>query len=176
MVWFLSFAVIVTAVAAISDTRTGLIPNRITLPVIGIAPVFHAIAASHLGLRAALYAALLSIGGMFLCAVIPFFCFRAGAMGGGDVKLLAAIGALCLPSIGIEAEAYGFCAGAFIAGAKLAYEGRLLKTLGGGLRRSANFVLPFHHRFTIPPDTFTWFRLGPALFLGTALAVFLHSR
>ena len=50
-------------------------------------------------------------------------------MGGGDVKLLAMVGAFVGPTIGIEIELYAFVLTALFAGARLAYQGQLLKVL-----------------------------------------------
>jgi prepilin peptidase CpaA len=51
-------------------------------------------------------------------------------MGGGDLKLFAAIGALLQPLLGIEAEAYALFTAAIIALANLAYRGSLFRVLG----------------------------------------------
>lgn len=77
-------------VAAVGDVRTRIIPNRLNLAVALLAPVWW-IAIGYSG-----HAMLLQIG--LSAAVLAVFaaCFAIGMMGGGDVKLLAAL-ALWLP-------------------------------------------------------------------------------
>jgi len=86
-----------TAVAAVTDSRTGLIPNWLTLPALALAP---ALQLAHGGSDALVH----SLCGIAACAVIPLVLFRLGAMGGGDVKLLGAIGGLLGPLAGLELQ------------------------------------------------------------------------
>ena len=60
-----------------------------------------------------------------MCGVVPWLCWRSGTFGGGDVKLLAAVGAVCLPKIGVTIEFDAMIVGALFAFARLAYDGRL---------------------------------------------------
>ncbi len=95
-------------------------------------------------------------------------------MGGGDLKLFAAIGALCQPMIGIEAEMYAFVVAAVVAPARLAYQGRLLEVLKNSLSLLLNPLRSKQARQEVPPEMMTWFRLGPAVFVGTAGALVAH--
>jgi prepilin peptidase CpaA len=88
-------------IAAITDLRTGLIPNRLTVPVLVLAIAGHGLALGWDG-------ACLALLGALICGATPFLFHRLGAMGGGDVKLFAAIGALVGPSIGFDVEARTF--------------------------------------------------------------------
>ena len=177
---FLIAAALMTTVAAWTDARTGHIPNWLTLSPLGLAPLAHAaFAASHGGghaAREALIAAAYSVVGALVCALVPLFLYRASAIGGGDVKLLAALGAICMPMLGIEAELYGFVAAALIAPARLAYEGKLFATLGNTMHLVANPLLPKAKRRTIDPASMTWFRMGPAIMVGTLGAVVANWR
>src|SRR5262245_14130751 len=114
---YLPFAAVgVSAAAAVWDWKTGSIPNGLTLGALIAAPFTHlAIGWSQMNLQAGLYRGCFSLLGALLCALIPLLLYRLSAMGGGDVKLLAAIGALCLPMMGIEAELYGFVLAVLIA-------------------------------------------------------------
>jgi prepilin peptidase CpaA len=89
-------------------------------------------------------------------------------MGGGDVKLFAAIGALCGVTDGLRAESYSLVAALVVAPAYLAYRGTLLRTLGQSLALVVNAFRPAHARRRVPAELMTWFRLGPAIFAGTA--------
>src|SRR5687767_10166147 len=93
-------AVGLAAAAAITDWRTGRIPNWLTLPPLVAAPVAYVAAAGLDGL-------LPSLLGMLVCGAPPYILFRRGAMGGGDVKLLAAVGAVAGISVGLEGQLLG---------------------------------------------------------------------
>jgi prepilin peptidase CpaA len=112
--------------------------------------------------------------GALLCILVPAFMYWRGAIGGGDLKLFAAIGALCHPMDGLEMETYAFIAAALIAPAKLAYSGQLFQTLGRSLALVTNPFRKAENRKEIPPEMMTWFRLGPAIFVGAAATVLLH--
>ncbi len=166
-----------TAVAAWIDRRTGEIPNVVSLAPLAAAPIAHAIAAGlRGGFDAAIQGAGASILGALLCAIVPFSLYRAGAMGGGDVKTLAAVGALMRPLAGIEAELYACLAGAILASGKLAYEGKLFKVLGNTLSLAVNPLLPKNKRREVSPEMLTWTRFGPAIFAGTLVAAVTRWR
>ena len=92
------------------------------------------------------------------------------------MKLFAALGALLQPLIGFEAQTYAFVAAALIAPARLAYEGKLLKTLKNTVFLVANPFMPKDKRRTVDQEMMSWFRMGPAIFLGTAVAALMHWR
>jgi prepilin peptidase CpaA len=68
--------------AAVTDIRARLIPNAVPL-VVATAGVVHAILGGGLAPAAVVAAALFALG---------FVAFALGVMGGGDAKLLAAVG------------------------------------------------------------------------------------
>ena len=88
-------ALAVCAGAGFTDALSGHIPNWLTLPPLAAAPTVYLVT---LGPRAAAFSLLAAI----VCALVPYLMFRKGAAGGGDVKLLAAVGALAGASFGIE--------------------------------------------------------------------------
>lgn len=174
---FLVAAAIVTAIAAWIDYRTGHIPNWLTLGPLAAAPVAHAAVASLMGRSDGALSALgLSLLGALVCGIVPLLLFRIDAIGGGDVKLLAAVGALCGPLLGIEAELYGFLTAAVLAPARLAYEGKLLRVLGNTAAMAMNPLLPRARRREIAPEMLTKVRFGPAIFAGVLVAVLLQWR
>lgn len=86
--WLL--AIIFSVAAAVTDLRWRRIPNWLTYPAVPIAIALHwKIAGAH--------AALLSLGGAALgfAILIPFMLL--GGLGGGDCKLVAALGAFFEP-------------------------------------------------------------------------------
>ena len=141
--------VAVTAVAAWYDLKTGHIPNWVTLGPLAVAPV-------------AWLAFGWSVGGSF----------RAGAL----AAQWSIVGAICQWVIGIEAEFYAFIAAALFAPARLAWEGKLLKTLGNTFVLVANPFLPKAKRKEIPSEAMTSLRFGPAIFAGALIATILHWR
>lgn len=172
----LILAVAIALLAAVLDWRKGEIPNWLTLPALVVGPVLHFAASLKMGTNAAASEAGISIAGAILCAVVPMLLYRQNAIGGGDVKLFAAIGALCQPMVGIEAEMYGFLAAAVVAPVRLAYEGKLFRTMKNALYVAMNPILPKEKRQEIEPEAMSWFRLGPAIFVGTLLTALLHWR
>ena len=80
----------VLIIAAVTDYRWGKIYNWLTLPAIGVGLVFWLIAGltgHDQGIGASLFA--------FACGLVPFgFMALRGWLGGGDAKLMAAVGAL----------------------------------------------------------------------------------
>jgi prepilin peptidase CpaA len=116
-----------------------------------------------------------AIAGAVLCSLAPGLMYWKGGMGGGDLKLFAALGALCQPMIGIEAEMYAFVAAALIAPARLAYEGRLFAVLKNSFALLLNPLRSAKNKRVVPPEMMTWFRLGPAVFVGMLATLVVHS-
>jgi len=173
---FLVVATLAAAIAAAWDLKTGRIPNWLTLGgvALGVAGhLVHGFVGSDA--RAALHGALLSVAGALFCSIAPLALYWKGGIGGGDLKLFAALGALCHPMLGIECQIYALAVAAVAAPARLAYEGRLFAVLGGSLALLINPLLPRERRRVVPPEMMTWFRLGPAIFAGTLLTLVAHG-
>lgn len=172
---FLIAALVVTAIAAVFDWRKGEIPNWVTLGSLALGLVGHA-ATGFLagGLKGSGAELLRAFVGAVACSLVPLLLYKLGALGGGDLKLLAGLGALLGPMLGIEAELYGFVAAAIYAPARLAYEGKLLRTLGNTAALAANPVLPKAKRREITPEMMTWLRFGPPLFVGMAVTAVVN--
>jgi prepilin peptidase CpaA len=169
-------AICVTAIAAYSDHRTGLIPNWLTFGALVGGVLGHLAQGSwQQGLASGLTQAGLSLGGVALCSAAPALMFLKGGMGGGDVKLFAALGALCHPLLGIEAQLLSFSVLALLLPAQLAYRGQLLRTLRGALALVINPLLPEARRRPLPEQASTWVRLGPAICAGTLITAALHG-
>ncbi len=178
MIYFLGAAVAVAFLAAVIDWRTGEIPNWLTFgPLFGGVIGHVAYDAAHGASGAeALQSGGISLFGALACAVIPLILYRQDGIGGGDVKLLAALGAIVGWRHGLEAEMCSFFAAGLLAPARLAYEGKLFRTLKNTVLLAVNPPLPQKKRRPIEPALLTWFRFGPPIFLGTALAAYLHWR
>lgn len=154
----------IALVAALSDGRTGRIPNWLTLPPLAAAPLAYLLLQGPGALGA-------SILGAVCCGAVPFFLFTRGAIGGGDVKLFAAIGAVAGARLGIEVELLSLGLAAGHAFARLAWEGKLVRTLLNSFWIAVNVVLPRRRRRDIPPELMSTVRMGGAVLAATLLAV-----
>jgi len=169
-------AIAVAALAGITDWRRGEIPNWLTYGALVLGPMLHVgrMLAAHETMDAALTEGGYSVVGALVCVIVPAMMYRQGAIGGGDLKLLAGIGAMLQTMMGIEAEMYGFFAAALVAPAVLAYQGKLISTLKNSVAIFANLFLPKAKQRRVEESALSWFRLGPALFFGVALTAYLH--
>ena len=166
-------------VAAALDVRTGLIPNTLTLGGLGVGLVLHVAVhlvdlASNGVVSAALAGVLNAFLGVVTCGLAPYLLFRVDAIGGGDVKLLAAVGAFVGPMLGLEIELSAFIAMALFSPVRLAYEGKLLGVLSNTLVLIANPFLPKQRRREVPRELMTAFKFAPAVFVANAAVVAAH--
>jgi len=169
-------AIAVAVIGAVLDWRKGEIPNWLTLPALALAPFIHVGRYLYVkeSAETALYQGAYSLCGAAVCAVVPLLLFRQSALGGGDVKLFVTLGAILHPMLGVEAQMYGFFAGAILAPARLAYEGKLLLTVKNAFSIGANFFLPKARQKNVDATALSWFRLGPAILVGVLLTAYLH--
>jgi prepilin peptidase CpaA len=158
-----------SAAAAITDLRSGHIPNGLTLPLFAIGPAV-ALAEAHQRGAALAPAALASLLGVLVCGAVPYLLFRLGGMFGGDVKLLAGLGAVLGPMVGLEAELDAFVAAALFALGRMAFRGQLFAVLGRSARLAMRAVSK--EAEPVPEELMTVMRFGPAAFVGVVLAVF----
>lgn len=160
-----AWIVLLTLPAAVSDARGGTIPNWLTLPTLAAAPLvaWWLVGSSAFGT---------ALAGALVCGLVPLLLFRAGAGGGGDVKLLAALGALGGARIGLEIQLTSFMLATFWALGVLAWRRQLWAALGRALLLLASPVLPasLRARTRVDPAALTTVRLGPAV-LAASVAV-----
>jgi prepilin peptidase CpaA len=156
----LTVAFAITAAWAIyTDVRYRRISNILTFGVSGVA----------LAVRLAmggLDSGLTGLEGWVLGAGLLIAPFALGWMGAGDVKLLAAFGALGGPAFALQGAVLGCLLGGIMAVFYLAREGKLWRTLR---------FLPVYVRHPLGSALETKRRMpfGPALALGSVAAVFL---
>jgi prepilin peptidase CpaA len=156
--------ILVASIGCITDLRTGLIPNRLTLPLLLLAPAIHACANGWLGLWESLL-------GLVICGAIPLIFFCLGATGGGDVKLFAALGAIGGPWLGLEIELISLGLAAVWSLCVMAYRGRLWLSLLNSGKLLLNLALPAKRRWQLDPAEMTSLRIGAAILIATLLAV-----
>ncbi len=176
MLPFLLGATGLAALAAYTDLRRGLIPNALTCGGLLAAALGHLVQGWYLaGWRAGLVALGTSLAGALLCALAPAVLFLRGCLGGGDVKLFAALGACCQPLLGIEVQLYSLVLAAAFAPARLAYEGRLFRVMGQTCLALLQRVWPRGERRELPPEVSYWVPLGPAVLGGMLIALLEHA-
>lgn len=168
-------ALLTSGVAAIIDWRRGEIPNWLTLGTF-VAAVIARVGTGALrgGLAVAAEQGGWALGGALACAIVPFAFWMKGAFGGGDVKMLAALGAALLPMQGIAVEFYALIAAALLAPVRLAWDGTLLKVFGNTVALVFNPLLPKTMRRNLDPEMLTSVRFGPAIFAGVAVSAVVY--
>ncbi|MBN1653972.1 MAG: prepilin peptidase [Deltaproteobacteria bacterium] len=157
----------IASIAAVTDARKGVIPNWLTLPALFGAP-------SVYGLIQGIDAFVSSLLGLFICGFAPFLLFIRRATGGGDVKLFAAIGSICGVRWGMEIELISLIVAAIYALARLALNGKLMRTLTNSGWLLLDLVLPRARRKEIRPEYMASVRMGGAV-LVAALWVILKN-
>ncbi len=162
--WVLGLALLLTATAAVTDYRTGHIPNWITLPPLALGPLLY-------GIVDGAQAALGSLVAMVVCGTVPLLMFWRQGMHGGDTKLFLAIAALLGTQAGLESQLLAFIVGAIYAMGRLAWEGKLFATLLRALHLGLGPLLPKAWRKPPSPELMQTLRLGGAIFAGVALVV-----
>ena len=101
-------ALTIGVIACVTDIRTRRIPNVLTFGAAAAALVFHGVSGGLPGLQTAVFGWIVGTA-LFL----PFFLL--GGMGGGDVKLLAALGAWLGPGAAFWLAIYSSIAGGVLA-------------------------------------------------------------
>ena len=112
--------------------------------------------------------------GFLACGIVPLAMWRTGGMGGGEVKLLAGLGALTGVFVGIEIEFYAMAAGCVAAIVVLARKRRLLPALGNLFFLLFNRVIPKKWRRDVSSELQHEIRVGPYILVGTLIAVALQ--
>lgn len=161
-----------TASASLSDVRTGLIPNRLVLLGLCAGCLVRAAAWAALPSDAPTSLVRLAWGSLFglcLCGAAPYLLFRLGAMGGGDVKLLGAVGAGVGPALGLRIQLLAFILAALCVIVRLALAGKLAPLLAS---TAALVARPFSFGSRRPMSAdgaLGSLRFAPAIFAATLL-------
>lgn len=160
-----------TGVAAIWDLKTHKIPNRITFPLLILGLILHFTYGGIEGLKDSLL-------GLTLITLVLLLPFVMGGIGAGDVKLLAAIGALNGLWFGIYTLLYSSLIGGLIALILAAFRGQLGLTV---FNLSSSLVsvrmnvlkgkLPDSNSIITTGITFPY---GIAIFMGVAVTYVLR--
>jgi prepilin peptidase CpaA len=172
---FLALACLAALLATGFDLRRGEIPNWLTGGAALSGLLLHAaLGWSEAGFDSAWRGAAFAALGVALCASAPFVSFRLRAIGGGDLKLFAAIGAICGPVLGIQVQLCALLLLAIYCFSKLAYRGKLLRMLGYGLFLLVRPLFKRMREAPLAPELLMSVRAAPAVLLGLIMAAVLQ--
>ena len=149
------------AIATVVDIRTRRIPNELTAAMAGVGVGLAATGVSGVPLWA-------SVLGFVVGLVLMMPGHVLGATGAGDVKLMAAVGAIVGPSMVISAFLFTAVAGGVLAVGVAARRRRLGATLAGTGRLVAGSA-DTRELLRSAPAT-SKFAYGPAIAAGSILA------
>ncbi|MHC4563776.1 MAG: A24 family peptidase [Planctomycetota bacterium] len=127
--WAYGVLAAVLVVAAAVDVRRGKIPNAITYPAVAVALIGHMLLGgwtgdeTRLGLAQSLIGLAVGFGPLLVV-------WRLGGIGGGDAKLMAAVGALGGVNFAMSALFYGLAVAALMAIGVMIHKRILRKTMG----------------------------------------------
>ena len=165
---------LITGLAAVTDLRWHKIYNWTTYPGILLGILLNAGLAISAG--GSIWDGLQeSLAGFFLCGFILLVCFVLFQVGGGDVKLLAMVGAFLGASRGLEVLLWTFVLGAVAGVAILIWRvgcWKLIKStvrhVGYSLRLGSWLPLDEDERKQLQPPLY----LAPAATLAVAIVIF----
>jgi len=167
----------IVALSAIWDVVSRRMPNTLTLGGIALGIALRAaVGYTEAGLGGATRGVAWAFAGVALCAILPIISYARGEIGGGDVKLFAAIGALCGPGLGYNTQAWTY--GVLIV---LVYPMRLVRygavrsTLDNVRAAVGNMVRPKEARVPVTAVKLPPLALGPSIFAGMCLAFTIHG-
>ncbi|SRR6266481_4800340 len=123
------------AACCVVDLRTRRIPNVISGSALLVGVALNALYYGSTGV-------LWSLGGVIVVVAVLLAPFALGGLGGGDVKMMAAIGAFLGPRLALEGLVVGMAIGGVIMVVHLARLGRLTEKLRslGAMAASAFFT------------------------------------
>lgn len=163
-------ALLIGMAACVTDLRSRRIPNILTFTSAAAGLIFHVAVGGVDGLVHA--------GGGWLVGVAVFFLpFALGGMGGGDIKLLAALGAWLGPSLALWLALYtGVVGGVLALAVALArgYLGQALSNLWTLLAHWRVFGLRPVHEITLEGSRAPKLAYAVPIFLGTVLTLWLR--
>jgi prepilin peptidase CpaA len=168
----LSLALAVALAAAVTDWKTGAIPDRLTLGALAAAPVAHTLG-SYVGdpsVESAVRGFAASILGAAAAGVLPWLLLRAGGMSGGDVKLFSALGAITGPGFAVHAVTYALVVALVQGLAVVVRRGAVRSTLRNVRALVSRPIVRRGNTENTPPPAMTTMRLAFSIFLGSCMA------
>jgi prepilin peptidase CpaA len=162
----------VALAAAGFDWRTGRIPNTLTLGALLLAVPIHAGLSPPGHTIDGVESSLL---GAAVCTVPFLVGWRLGWIAGGDVKLVAAMGALGGIQHGLTSVFLGlFCAASFIF-LRFCWEGVLFRAISNSVAVAVSRTIRKDHAVEASPHLTSTLRLGPFALAGAAMSLLLNG-
>ena len=134
MSWQTGMTLTVTFIAALTDLRSGKVPNTLTYPaaLLGLLLILLISPQDFAG----------SVAGLLGTLALYLLLHQFAGLGAGDAKLMAAVGALKGFSFALYASFYILCTGLIAGIAVLAWTGCLANSLRWVFRTLAGTVVP----------------------------------
>jgi prepilin peptidase CpaA len=158
-------------IASVTDIRRHKIYNWTTYPGIALGVAANALAADGIGLEEAL-------AGFLVCGVIMLLCLVLFDIGGGDVKLVAMMGAFLGVHAGIEAMLWTFVVGSLMGTAILIWQvgawrivTKSVEHLGYVLRARSWIPLTDEERQPLK----RWLFLAPSAFVAVCIVIIMRN-
>jgi len=165
---------VMAAVAAYTDFKTGLIPNRVVLFGALLGGMARLLVVASAG-SSPLVLAYTLLGGIVLCSIVPGVLYALGGMGGGDLKLFAAIGLCMGPLVGMDIQLVSYVVALLLVPLYLAREGRLRATVRQSATVLQNMWLPVARRTPVAREQMTSVRFAPAIFAAALLVTAMQT-
>lgn len=163
--------------ATITDVASRKIPNVLTLGGILVGLALHgAVGWTDGGGKGLLYGLVRAVVGVAVCGVIPVFSYARGEMGGGDVKLFAALGALGGPVFGFDVQAFALMVLLLVVTPWRLFRHGLLRVGGrNAVRVIANWFRTKERRVACEPIKMPRVIMAPSILAGLCLAAVRHG-
>jgi prepilin peptidase CpaA len=164
--YLLICALVIASIAAVTDVRAARIPNWLTYGGLAVAFIFRS-ALGYQALRSGLIG-LIVAGGVFA------LLFLIGGMGGGDVKLMSAVGAWAGSSQAVPVLITSAIAGGILAVCYMIFSRRVVMTLRNSLelvQHHANVGLRPHAYLNVDEASAMRVPYGVAIAMGTLYCV-----
>ena len=168
--WCYGVLAVALVLSAVTDVRSGKIRNYVTYPAIAVGLLGHTLV-SGLWPADDLRLGLLGSLGGFAAGFAPMLlAYLAGGIGGGDAKLMGAVGALAGWRFAIAAMFYGFAVAAVMAVFVMLKHRVARRTIARVARFALLLATPSRPADPATPDS-PKVAFGLALCIGAALAL-----
>ena len=167
----------IVAISAIWDLASRHIPNILTLGgiALGIARRV-ALGYTDAGWGGAMRGLAWAVAGIGLCGLLPLLSYVRKEVAAGDVKLFAAIGALCGPALGMNTQAWTYAVIILVVWPlRLVRNGVLRQAATAVCSDLANMFRSRDRRVAVTHPATPTVPMGPSIFAGMFVALTIHG-